>query len=401
MTAPSAAAKEGTRGCPVSRRTIIHLVCLASLLAAPSAAHAAATVSVQGSTIVIAGSDGPDSAFVSFARAGENLRVADTYIVGPGNQSGTDPAATAGAGCTTPEVRTSGDLTVPPLPGAPGSGAFCLAQGIDHIEVTMGAGDDTLIVGGGHSMPASTTVRGGPGNDSLLADAKALSGATELYGDDGDDSLTAFSHSLPVAMFGGPGNDRFTWEGTARGVATTADGGAGADTFEARNALGPDTITGGGGNDSIDVFDNGRGDPDTVTCGAEALSRLHRDPSDHVDAACQGDSFGPSKARLKAALSRLTRASLLRARTLHLVGLAIPAPGKVTATLAGSGGRRGGTLGEVRRSITAGGPVDLTFRVNRSWLRSLRKSERVTLRLVVNYTPVAGVARSFALTWVR
>lgn len=75
-----------------------------------------------------------------------------------------------------------------------------------------------------------------------MGDENAPSGDEQLFGDAGDDALTAFSRNVPAHMEGGSGNDSFFWETTDRGIPTVADGGPGDDVFTADNAHGPDTI---------------------------------------------------------------------------------------------------------------------------------------------------------------
>jgi hypothetical protein len=238
-------------------------------------------------------------------------------------------------------------------------------------------------------MPASVTARGGPGNDSAIGDELALSGSEELFGDAGDDTLSAFSRNIGSTMHGGDGDDRFIWEQTDYGVATYADGGPGDDTFDTFNALGPDTIVGGGGADDISVWDKGSGDPDSVTCGAEGVARLRRDSNDHVGSGCRLDAFAKSKRVVRSKVSRWTRATLMGSSALRVPGLRVPSGGVAIAKLQLEEPRG---LSRHRLTVRRPGSVRLTLRLSPRFRAAARRA--VDFRLTIDFRPHTGVQRT-------
>lgn len=115
-----------------------------------------------------------------------------------------------------------------------------LMGGAGNDTLRGGDGDDALMAGAG-----SDRAWGGLGNDSLTAD-----GAAWLYGDEGNDVLTAGA-GPGARLYGGTGNDTL-------GASTTAATLRGED--------GDDRLVGGTGNDSLfggnqdDVLEGGGGD---------------------------------------------------------------------------------------------------------------------------------------------
>ncbi len=88
-------------------------------------------------------------------------------------------------------------------------------SGIRDLELSLGSASDRITITGSGAI-VSTTIRGGAGNDLLIANSQ-VTAPLRLFGDGGND-----------ALFGGSGNDQLTV--TARGGAT-ATGGAGQDTL--------------------------------------------------------------------------------------------------------------------------------------------------------------------------
>lgn len=112
------------------------------------------------------------------------------------------------------------------------------------VEVDAGDGDDVVDVSA--SSGGGMTLRGGPGNDRLV-------GATEIFGDAGDDEIVG-ANGLVSSLAGQDGDDRLT----AGRLGSRLDGGAGADalTGSAREdaligGLGDDAIDGGAGRDVL------------------------------------------------------------------------------------------------------------------------------------------------------
>lgn len=201
------------------RATLVALAA-AGLLALPGVASAA-TVSSDGTTAAIAGTD-----------AAENIdvRLYEGVLSFSGN-------VTAGPGCTTPEWGGGVDC-----PAGPGGVTAALAGGDDKLHsyladaptpkygrYDLGAGND-FAEGYG-----SEVVNGGPGNDEL----SGLDGDDELDGGDGNDKVSGGAGADVVR--GGAGDDQLT-----------------SDPMENRS---PDVIDGGPGRDSIS--DWMRGDPAT------------------------------------------------------------------------------------------------------------------------------------------
>ncbi len=95
---------------------------------------------------------------------------------------------------------------------------ICQAPAIGSFEVNGGSGGDTEIVGRTVMVPA--TLRGGSGNDLLIAGG----GNDTLFGRAGNDTLIGGPGN--DRLFGGPGNDRLK-AGTGNSL---LNGGPGYDT---------------------------------------------------------------------------------------------------------------------------------------------------------------------------
>jgi Ca2+-binding RTX toxin-like protein len=358
------------------RLTIVQAATAAVLLAVAANAHASGTVSREGSSLVYHGGQDVDNTFVRYANPPHDGATVPSYVFGAftSHYFLGHTIVTAGPGCS---------------PGPLGY-VLCPAAGVDHVELLVNGGDDYLGAGAGSHMPASVAARGGPGNDSALGDEVAPSGPEELFGDAGNDTLTAFSRNVGSTMHGGDGNDRFIWEETDHGVATYADGGAGDDVFDTFNALGPDTIVGGGGADDISVWDRGQGDPDSVSCGAEGVARLRRDSNDHIGSGCRLDAFAKSKHVVKAKVSRWTRGALAGRSTLRLPGMRVPSGGIVSVKLQLY---EPSASTKPRVTVRRAGRVHLTFRLSSRFRSAARRA--VTFRLTINFRPSTGRERTF------
>jgi Ca2+-binding RTX toxin-like protein len=150
------------------------------------------------------------------------------------------------------------------------------------VNVDGGPGNDTIYFSDGNG----SVVHGGPGNDTIVASDSAT--GVKVYGDDGNDTLTA--GSVAIAIYGddetsGTGRDTITGSPEADhlyggGDADSIDardgedyveGGAGNDTIEC--GAGRDFVLGGGGSDKLrgsrddDILDGGDGD-DEIYGGA-------------------------------------------------------------------------------------------------------------------------------------
>ncbi|MEM6661714.1 MAG: Hint domain-containing protein, partial [Pseudomonadota bacterium] len=124
-------------------------------------------------------------------------------------------------------------------------------------EFDLGAGDDTLTADAG-AVSAGLSVFGGAGNDSILG------GADEdaLYGGTGNDNIAGEAGN--DLLYGGAGNDTLTG-GAGDDVLT---GGAGNDTFALSAGGGDDTIT------DFDAADSGQTVAQGTTNYALANDRL-------------------------------------------------------------------------------------------------------------------------------
>ena len=204
--------------CSSRRLLILSLACAAAF---PAAAQAD-TVSFDGTTVTIQGTDAPERITLSVDTPG-TVRV-DAESVGPGCTM--DPVM--GASCPLGPGGVVANM------GGGNDTVFNLYQSTGGLpdgalKVDLGAGDDKFTGGDG-----GETVAGGPGND-------------ELTGAGGNDRFD-----------GGDGNDKLIGDGGSDALA----GGAGDDVFDGDhfNGVGADLIDGGPGMDRAE----GWADPSTT-----------------------------------------------------------------------------------------------------------------------------------------
>jgi Ca2+-binding RTX toxin-like protein len=202
------------------RRSATLAVAAGCLLALPGAASAAVSVTSDGQTITVTGTE-----------AGEAVDV--SWFEGQVTVNG---QATSSGACTTDEWTK-----IVSCPAVPGGVFVAMGGGDDRISsymaeappkyahYDMGAGND-FFEGYG-----SEVVQGGAGNDTL----NGMTGDDELDGGEGNDKLNGGDGA--DVLRGGPGDDQFT-----------------TDPMENRS---PDVVDGGPGRDSI--TDWMRGDPAT------------------------------------------------------------------------------------------------------------------------------------------
>lgn len=219
-------------------------------LAVTHAFAAAGTFTVR---VTATDKDGGTSPVATLAVRVDPVFVADgdLYVYGtPGN----DTIRITAAGGIRPVVN--GTASGPFFPTGKVK-VFALA-GDDAVTVDMAVnratelygqeGNDTLRGGSG-----ADRLDGGAGNDSLVA----TPGGDTLLGGDGDDTLTA-ANAGPAVLDGGAGDDRLT----AENGAYTLFGGAGNDAIRVRN--GNMRVDAGDGNDTVDAA-NGNS---TIAAGA-------------------------------------------------------------------------------------------------------------------------------------
>jgi Ca2+-binding RTX toxin-like protein len=272
----------------------------AAFIGAPSA-HAG-TASVQGAAVVYTDNPGEARA-IKWARDGSSIGIQET-VRGIGDKI----SATAGPGCVV-DKRNDATATF-----------VCSADGITDVRIELGDGDDAAEATGTSAFANPTrffqdlafpvTVIGGDGNDEItggpLPDVlDGGAGDDQIFGDRDSHTADSADHPATDTMNGGPGNDTI-------GAGRTIDGGDGDDTIYASRVgasilggpgkdtiqghVGPDTIDGGDGNDTIDSSDSadvitgGEGD-DTIDSG-EGDDRIDAGGgADDVDARSGADKL--------------------------------------------------------------------------------------------------------------
>jgi Ca2+-binding RTX toxin-like protein len=278
---------------------------------------AVAALALPGSAVASTVTAGPAPAGVTFTSGNKASAVSIVDGSTPGALKLADglQTLTAGPGCTAgnPVVCPPGILDVLFGKGNDSFDGFSF----DDINITAGAGDDTINASGGW-----TTVYGGAGGDTITVGSN---GRARAWGDDGHDHL--LGNNIRTELHGGDGVDLVVGNSTddlldgddgddqlfsSRSIAGTANGGPGNDvivtlanpptffgSFTANGGTGADVIKGGrfidvangeGGPDIIDVT----GDPanhDTVTCGA-GNDTVYADPNDVVAADCENLEAG-------------------------------------------------------------------------------------------------------------
>jgi Ca2+-binding RTX toxin-like protein len=204
--------------------------------------------------------------------------AADISTIQVALRGGNDTLTFSGTFATSTPIYVSGGsgkdtITLGTFPGAPtftavmpvtvtGGSGDDLINGSNLRETLLGGtGNDTIFgnssddsVDGGagdDEIWASGIVKGGAGNDTILA------GGGQIYGDDGDDKLSAGFHG-GATLYGGAGNDRL--HGTEGN--DLLSGGAGNDSLSGGG--GADVLTGGDGNDTL----RGGAGSDTMFGGA-------------------------------------------------------------------------------------------------------------------------------------
>ena len=172
------------------------------------------------------GSDTVDVSSDAPTNAGHlnDLRGALTVDAGTG---ATEIIRLSDAGDGTPNTGT---LTPTTITGLGTAGITYL--GFTQLILTLGSGSDTLDVQG--TIPGSTTINGGNGNDRLTL--ATLTGV--------------------VLVNAGGGDDHATIRSTVAGSAVTFNGDAGADWVDIVAMLGTVTVAGGSDNDTVEVGSN-------------------------------------------------------------------------------------------------------------------------------------------------
>ena len=198
---------------PFSKNLLGALVAAGVLAVVPGAAHAA-TVSSDGATAKVVGTEGADS-FQYSVYEGE-LIVSGSPMV-------------AGAGCTGDDNQVevkcpapSKGVDIQTLGGNDRLHGYLSDQPAGWARVDLGAGDDWLETYGGD------TVLGGAGNDEMTGLQKAM--ANTFDGGAGNDKL--YGGSGPDVVRGGDGDDIIDGNAYETFEGDVLDGGAGYDTID-------------------------------------------------------------------------------------------------------------------------------------------------------------------------
>lgn len=165
-------------------------------------------------------------------------------------------------GVTLPDFKDPGGIVVGPgcTQGSPDK-ASC-GWDFTSVEVDLGDGDDQFIAT--MLSLATTTIRGGGGNDQLSGGSEN----DQIFGGDGNDTL--YGQGGDDTIRGEAGNDKLE----AGGDSDTIDGGPGTDSIRADGYYGSED-----GNDTIAIRD---GESDSASCGLGA-DRVTADSIDVVD----------------------------------------------------------------------------------------------------------------------
>jgi Ca2+-binding RTX toxin-like protein len=203
------------------RRILVPLVAAAAMLVLPSAANAAFTSAISGTTVTVTGAVDAETFTTS---EGGGLLQHDQ--VGGGFNSTSDW-----------DTTTAGDQTLP-------------ADNTIALVLDTAGGDDTVVLGTANFLSAAVSL--GDGNDDVTGsgDAETLNGGA------GEDVIA-----------GGAGDD-------------VIDAGAGDDLIVWRNGHGSDTVSGGDGDDESRISGSAGADVITVTVvgGAVRVDRTSAGP---------------------------------------------------------------------------------------------------------------------------
>jgi len=141
----------------------------------PDSTRIDASISSQGVDLVLAGSPEPNEIWISLSTDGR------TYVIDSSSA-----------------LEVGGDVCANP-PGNPNE-VICQAPAISSFAFNGGAGDDVVMFG--RNVSAAVSLRGGPGNDTLVGGAAEV----KLMGGPGEDTLVGRRDE--DSLYGGPGEDR-------------------------------------------------------------------------------------------------------------------------------------------------------------------------------------------------
>ncbi len=185
--------------------------------------------------------------------------------------------------------------------------ATCPSSGVNRVVVTLGDGDDTVVVASG----LASRVDGGPGNDGLTGGSAADTllggdGVDVLDGGGGGDSLVG---GVGADRFiGGTGRDRVSYSERVAPVQVSLDGVAGDGESGEGDDVGPDVedLVGGAANDALvgsptgNQIVGGAGD-DTISGGDGSDDLRGEEGADTLDGGAGSDRLagGFGKDRLR------------------------------------------------------------------------------------------------------
>jgi Ca2+-binding RTX toxin-like protein len=278
--------------------------------APPGVASVILNQGLDGSSLVVQGSTGPDQMLISSGPAGWTVNDSNPVFAGEGclNAGGDMTIVNCGGAGLSLIVVTGGpgDDAIVIDPSVPASTRIRANGNAGSDTLQGGAGDDVLEAGENYNGPdnGNDNLLGGAGNDVLYADP----GADNLDGQLGDDLLVSSvlvcqGHTLD----GGPGNDTVSYGrsdapmhvelgGSAGppGCATpdqllgnneSLEGSDGPDVLVGDGGpnsflghLGADTFLGKGGEDFVDAFDGNHDKKIDCGGGEDEVVKDHSDP---------------------------------------------------------------------------------------------------------------------------
>jgi Ca2+-binding RTX toxin-like protein len=284
----------------------------------PPAGAASVTLNrgLDGSSLVVQGSPGPDDLRVSDGAAGWAVSDSGPIFAGEGcaNPPGNGAVVYCGGEPGLALIVVTGnagpdDIVVDP--SIPASAKVRVNGNAGSDSLTGGPGDDVLEAGENYNGPddGNDTLLGEGGNDVLYADP----GADQLQGGPGDDLLVSSVATCQGHTYdGGPGNDTVSYArskdalhltlggtGGAAGCASpdqilgdneSLEGSDGPDVLTGDNSdnsllghLGADVFVGRGGSDFIDAADGQR--DRRIDCGGGS-DEVVKDPGDPATSSC-------------------------------------------------------------------------------------------------------------------
>jgi len=280
--------------------------------APPGVASVILNQGLDGSSLVVQGSQGPDDLRVADGPAGWTVTDSGPIFAGEGcaNAPGDGDAVSCNGDVGLALIVVTGNAGPDNIvidPSVPTSAKVRVNGNAGSDTLTGGPGDDVLEAGENYNGPddGNDTLNGEGGNDVLYADP----GADQLNGGPGDDLLVSSVLTCQGHSFdGGAGNDTVSYArsnaalhvelggtGGPAGCATpdqvlgdneSLEGSDGPDVLIGDNSdnsflghLGADTFIGKGGNDFIDAID-GQHDKQ-IDCGPgnDEVVKDHNDPA--------------------------------------------------------------------------------------------------------------------------